>query len=94
MITGSSDWRSLTKGTVPTPYYQAFGQVTDGVMRCTDCARLVTVAQLKRAGKCPKCGTRRVKEVQTLSGWEWVQIWVGLIRFPLRRLFLREFGRG
>lgn len=80
--------------TVPTPYYQPFGLATDGVMRCSDCARLVTVAALKQAGKCPRCGTRKVKEVQGLSMWEWIQIWTGLIDFPHRRLFLREFNRG
>ena len=94
MMTTGPDLGKLLRGTVPTPYYEAFGQVTDGVMRCTDCSRLVTVAQLKQAGKCPKCGTRRVKEVQTLSTWEWIRIWTGILRFPHRRLFLREFGRG
>ena len=94
MISGSQDWRSLTKGTADPPYYQAHGLATDGVMRCADCSRLVPVTVLKAKGLCPTCGTRRVKEVQTLSVWEWVRIWTGLLNFPHRRLFLREFNRG
>lgn len=93
-MTAGSGVNSETSGTVRVPYYHPFGLATDGVMRCVDCARLVTVAQLKQIGKCPYCGTRKVKEVQGLSTWEWIQIWTGLITFPHRRLFLREFNRG
>ena len=79
---------------IPAPYYQAFGEATDGVMRCADCSRLVPVTVLKAKGLCPTCGTRRVKEVQSLSAWEWFRIWTGLLNFPHRLAFLREFNRG
>ena len=73
-------------------YYTEHGMAHDAILRCADCGTLVSHADLVRRGTCA-CGTRRVKEVTTLSLWEWMKVRVGLIRFPYRREFIREFTR-
>ena len=76
----------------PTRYYTDLGFACDALLRCKDCQRLVTHDVLTAHGCCPRCGTRRVVEITTLSPWEWVKIRLGLIQFPYRREFLREFS--
>ena len=71
-------------------YYTALGRACDWIFRCKDCQRLVTAETLRRLGSCP-CGNKRVLEVTTLSTWEWLKIRVGILRFPHRADFLREF---
>lgn len=92
---------SNTSGPVPArvrqPYYYErlhLGKSHDDLLRCDDCGRLVTYANLTTTGVTKCCGTRRLKQVIHLRFWEWVKIRVGLIRFPYRREFLQEFSRG
>lgn len=76
------------------PYYEDLNRACDAIVRCNDCRRLVTHAQLtSHQGTTPCCGTRRVKEIRTLSLWEWLRIRVGLLDFPYRKEFLQEFAR-
>jgi hypothetical protein len=72
-------------------YYTDLGRACDYILRCKDCKRLVTSATLATQGCCP-CGNRRVVEITTLSIWEYVRMRLGLLNFPHRREFLREFG--
>jgi len=90
--------RDTNQGAMPTaarPYYEALNKACDAILRCNDCGRLVTHATLTgNKGLTPCCGTRRVREVRTLSVWEWLKIKIGLLDFPYRREFMKEFGRG
>lgn len=72
-------------------YYHDLGRGHDYLLRCKDCRRLITFDRIQKGGGCPKCGNRRVIEVDTLGFWEMVRIRLGLIRFPDRSLFLKEF---
>jgi hypothetical protein len=64
----------------------------DFVLRCGDCSRLVRYDRVMRNhGLTPCCGTRKLREVSSLRLFEWLQIWLGVIRFPFRREFLAEF---
>jgi DNA-directed RNA polymerase subunit RPC12/RpoP len=87
-----------TTGDVPDKhvphYYEQMGEQHDGVLRCQDCRRLDTYVRLIAARGCPACGSRRVVEVKTLSTWEWLRIRLGLLDFPHRRAFLKEFHVG
>lgn len=74
-------------------YYEELGLQHDELMRCADCTRLVKCADLRRIGACPKCGNRRVLEIQGLSMWEWLRIRLGLLRFEHRDKFIKEFSR-
>lgn len=40
---------------------------SDPVVRCTECQRLITRAEIQVAGCCPDCGCRRVRNVLTLK---------------------------
>jgi hypothetical protein len=75
-------------------YYEKLGWPTDAILRCDACKGLVLIPALKAAHGCPTCGTSRFVEVRALSLWEWVKIRLGILDFPRRREFLREFGRG
>lgn len=46
------------------------GTFTDPVVRCTECQRLVTRAEIQASGGCPGCGCRRVRNVLTLNDAE------------------------
>lgn len=72
-------------------YYTALGQAHDNLLRCKECRRLVLYAALKRNGGCPHCGNRKVIEVTSLSLLEWLRVRLGLLQFPHRHLFLKEF---
>lgn len=74
-------------------YYVDHGKAHDDIVRCADCQRLLTCARINACGGCPKCGSRRVKEIRTLSVWEWLQVKLGLIKMEHRDEFLREFSR-
>lgn len=74
-------------------YYEKYGQGHDGLVRCSGCHKLVQVSILTVKGGCPKCGGRRVLEITTLKWWEWVLIRTGLLSFPYREEFLKEFRR-
>ncbi len=82
--------------TVPRPYYEALDKAHDDLLRCSDCGTLVTYQTLFGAshGFTPCCGTKRVREIRTLTVWEWLKIRTGWIDFPHRDLFLKEFARG
>lgn len=73
-------------------YYTKHGEAHDGILRCVDCKAIVRHADLVTRRSC-RCGCQRMKEVTTLTTWEWVRIRLGLLRFPRRQEFLREFGR-
>lgn len=75
---------------VAQPYYVKLGRASDAITRCAECQRLVTDKTLQKYSSC-RCGCRKVKEIQILSAWEWVKIRVGLVDFPHRALFLKEF---
>jgi phage FluMu protein Com len=49
------------------PNYDKDGSFDDPVVRCCDCNKLVYKAQIRKFGKCPGCGNRRVRNVQVLS---------------------------
>ena len=75
-------------------YYEKYGMVTDLISRCMECRSIVTGEILSAKGCCPKCGNKRVTEVTTLSGWEWLKIKLGIIRFEHSDEFLAEFSNG
>lgn len=87
-----------TPDTTPTaarPYYEALNMGCDAVVRCHDCSRLATcVAIQANKGLTPCCGTRKVREVRSLRFFEWLKIRLGILDFPYRAEFLREFARG
>ncbi len=78
------------------PYYVDLNRACDAVVRCNDCRKLVTSAQINaNRGVTPCCGSRKVREIRTLKFWsEWLPIRLGLIDFPHRAEFLKEFARG
>lgn len=77
----------------PERYYEALGKACDALVRCRQCQRLVTHAQVVADGSgCPRCGTKYVMEVTSLSLWEWLKIRLGIIDFPYRKQFLQEFS--
>ena len=81
--------------TAARPYYEKLDKACDAIVRCNDCRRLVThAAIIGNKGTTPCCGTRRVREVRTLGPWEWLKLRLGLIDFPYRAEFLKEFARG
>lgn len=71
-------------------YHDIDGLAHDFLLRCKDCRRLVLYSDLKKRGSC-KCGNRRVVEITTLNLREWLKIRLGILDFPYRREFLREF---
>lgn len=73
-----------------TAYYEKYGMGTDALVRCTECQRLVTHAEIQQLGCCP-CGCRRMREITTLSEQEEAAIRSGAIDFPYREEFLKEF---
>ncbi len=84
---------ALPSSMAPERYYVALGQACDAIVRCKDCKRLITYAEIQRVHACPRCGNSRVSEVTTLRWWEWLKIRLGILDFPYRRLFLAEFKR-
>jgi hypothetical protein len=90
----TADLRDRGDRTNAVPYYVALGKGCDAIVRCKDCQHLVTHALLMAKGSCPRCGNRRVTEVRALGLWEWLRIRLGLLDFPYRKEFLKEFARG
>lgn len=77
------------------PYYEKYDRGSDWLFRCKDCGRLVTHTQLFGDGKegvTPCCATRSLREVRAMSFWEWLKVRTGIIDFPHRDEFLKEFG--
>lgn len=87
-----SDPPTEGEGTKEERYYTALGQACDALVRCKDCRRLITHAQIQVRGCCPSCGNRKVMEITTLSIWEWLKVRTGWIDFPYRQAFLKEFS--
>ena len=85
--------QGLRKPAAARPYYEDLNRATDFLVRCQGCNALVQVSALHRTGLTPCCGTKRVREIRQLTIWEWLKIRLGVIRFPYRQAFLREFGR-
>lgn len=83
----------------PRPYYETLPdgeqQACDWLLRCDEptCGRLVSLDTIHRIGGCPACGSHGVKEIRTLSVWEWLKIRLGVLDFPHRKEFLAEFAR-
>jgi hypothetical protein len=75
-------------------YYEGTGREHDDLVRCKDCGRLVTYQTLMRTGVTPCCGTRKTRQIQHLRFWEWLKVRLGILDFPNRDKFLREFSRG
>lgn len=73
-------------------YYTALGRSADFLLRCKDCKRLVTIDEMSKVKSCP-CGNKRFAQISTLSTWEWFKIRVGILDFPYRREFIKEFSR-
>ncbi len=73
----------------------ALDRACDALVRCNDCRALVTCAQITaNRGTTPCCGTRKVREVRAMSFWEWFRVRTGILDFPYRREFLKEFAHG
>lgn len=72
-------------------YYVAMGQGHDHLLRCKDCRALVQMSDIQTSAGCPKCGCRRITQINTLSATEWCKIRFGLVRFKHWDLFLNEF---
>ena len=47
--------------------YSDDGPFIDPVVRCTECSKIVYRTAIKKIGKCPHCGNRRVRKVSTLN---------------------------
>jgi uncharacterized paraquat-inducible protein A len=77
---------------LPQRYYEKLGQACDAIVRCRNCQRLCTHAEITKGPGCPRCGTKYVTEVTSLSFREWLRIRLGLLTFPYRREFLAEFS--
>jgi len=50
--------------------YSKDGPVNDPVMRCDSCVKIIRTETLKNIGKCPHCGNRKVRSLQTFSSLE------------------------
>ncbi len=74
------------------PYYVDLDKACDALVRCRHCQRLLTHAFMigQNKGHCV-CGSREVKEIRTLTLWEWLKVRTGWIDFPYRAQFLKEF---
>lgn len=80
-------------------YYNAMNRGSDFLLRCVDCKRLVTRAEIAKDGCCVgtverACGNRRFKEITTLNEAEMAALVAGTIDFPYRAEFLAEFTAG
>ena len=73
-------------------YYVDEGMGHDALLRCKDCAALVTFAAIQKLGMCDKCGNKRFSEVTLLNEQEMADIQSGAIDFPYRDQFLAEFA--
>ena len=75
------------------PYYEAQGRSVDYLVRCRGnrCGRLVSMEHIRETGACPACGGRRWEEVRSLGLFEYLRVRCGLIDFPHRQAFLKEF---
>ena len=75
------------------PYYEDLNVGHDWLMRCAECRQLVLHADMiANKGQTLCCGTRRVKEIRSLSFWEWLKVRIGMVDFPYRKEFLAEFA--
>jgi uncharacterized CHY-type Zn-finger protein len=54
--------------------YDKDGPFNDPVVRCYECDRLILTAKVKQVGKCPFCGTTKVKEVRTFNLREYLKM--------------------
>jgi DNA-directed RNA polymerase subunit RPC12/RpoP len=77
----------------PKLYYEELGRGHDDILRCNGCQKLVTYQTIVQLGQCPKCGTKRMIEVTSLTLMEWLRIRLGLLSFPYSAKFLEEFNR-
>lgn len=49
--------------------------LTEPVLRCADCARLVEMKTIKTHGMCLRCGSKKMRRLQTMmeDEMEWLQ---------------------
>ena len=73
-------------------YYEALGRSHDYLMRCKDCKALVPYAIIESLSCCDQCGNKRFAEITLLNEKEMADIQSGVIDFPDRELFLKEFS--
>ena len=73
-------------------YYEDLGRAHEYLLRCKDCQALVTFAVMQKMGCCDKCGNKRFTEITLLNEAEMGDIRSGVIDFPDRELFLKEFA--
>lgn len=78
----------------PQTYYEKEGRGVEGIVRCDGCAKLVITSRITGKGGCPHCAHRRFNEVRVLGLWEQIKLRTGIIDFPGKDKFLKEFSRG
>lgn len=49
--------------------------MTEPVLRCMECARLVEMKTIRKHGMCAKCGSKKVKRLHSMmpDEFEWLQ---------------------
>lgn len=49
--------------------------LTEPVLRCMECARLVEMSSLRKLGMCPRCGSKKVKRLHSMmpDEYEWLK---------------------
>jgi len=50
--------------------YSNDGPFDDPVIRCTECQHLIFRGEIEKFGSCPKCSSRRMRNVLNMSGEE------------------------
>ena len=54
--------------------YSKDGPFNDPVVRCDKCSRILQLAQIKKEGQCPHCGSKRIGSLQTFNDEELAQM--------------------
>jgi len=54
--------------------YSKDGPFNDPVLRCDSCSKLVRHVVLTQMGKCPHCGSRKVRKMDTFNSEELKQM--------------------
>ena len=84
-------WQPKPAERIPR-YYEQLGRSHDYLMRCKDCKALVPFAIIESLSCCDQCGNKRFSEITLLNDKEMADIQSGVIDFPDRELFLKEFS--
>jgi predicted RNA-binding Zn-ribbon protein involved in translation (DUF1610 family) len=54
--------------------YHKDAPFADPVVRCDSCNKIVLAADLRKAGRCPHCGNRKVRNLQVFNEAEQAQM--------------------